>query len=432
MKLPRTFPAGSLSFDLVFVLALATVGLGLTLGNGLTQARPATAMPIDVAGSDADATAEAISAGWGHTCALTSAGGVKCWGGNEFGQLGDGTTTERNTPVDVVGLDSGVLTVASGGLHTCALTAGGGVKCWGLNAFGEVGAATTDLCGWAPSPCSTIPLDVVGLEAGVAAIAAGSSHTCAVTARGGAKCWGFSQDGQLGTAASDSCVGWGDPSPCSKTPTDVRGLRNHVKTIDAGDDHTCALTARGGVKCWGSNFAGQLGDGTISGHTTPRYVVGLHRGATSIATGNHYTCAVTTGGGVKCWGIGEEGQLGVWPPNDINPLPVNVVDLGTQAVAVTAGGWHACALTVGRDVKCWGLNTVGQLGDGTTDGRFLPVDVAGLGGGVAAIEAGELHTCALTTEGGVKCWGSNGSGQLGDGGASPQRTTPVDVVGFGP
>ena len=129
MKPPPTSPAGSLGFDLVFVLALATVGLGLTLGNGLTQARPATAMPIDVAGSDADATAEAISAGWGHTCALTSAGGVKCWGGNEFGQLGDGTTTERNTPVDVVGLDSGVLAVASGGLHTCALTAGGGVKC---------------------------------------------------------------------------------------------------------------------------------------------------------------------------------------------------------------------------------------------------------------------------------------------------------------
>jgi len=416
----------------VLVLALASVALGLTFGNGLTAARPAAAVRIDVAGSDVGATAMAIAAGGGHTCALTSAGGVKCWGQNLFGQLGDGTTIDRTTPVDVAGLQSGVIAVAAGGLHTCALTAGGGVKCWGLNAFGEVGAATTELCGWAPSPCSTIPLDVIGFEAGVAAIAAGSSHTCAVTARGAAKCWGFGPDGQLGTPASDSCVGWGAPLPCSKTPADVRGLRNGVKTIDAGVDHSCALTARGGVKCWGGNFAGQLGDGTISGHTTPRYVVGLHRGVTSITTGNNYTCAVTTGGGVTCWGIGEEGQLGVWPANDLNPIPLDVAELGAEAGAVTAGGWHTCALTVEAGVKCWGLNTLGQIGDGTTDQRFIPVDVLGLGSGVAAIEAGELHTCALTTAGRVKCWGSNQFGQLGDGTTATHSTTPVDVVGFGP
>src|SRR3972149_7040906 len=147
-------------------------------------------MAFEVAGSDGGVTAVAVAAGGGHTCALTSAGGVKCWGQNLFGQLGDGTTIDRTTPVDVVGLQSGAIAVAAGGLHTCAVTAGGGVKCWGLNAFGEVGAATTDLCGWAPSPCSTIPLDVVGLEAGVAAIAAGSRHTCAGNARGGGTEWG--------------------------------------------------------------------------------------------------------------------------------------------------------------------------------------------------------------------------------------------------
>jgi len=431
LKLPPTFPAGSDSFARVFVLALAGVALGLTAGNGLPQFRPATAMAFEVAGSDGGVTAVAVAAGGGHTCAVTSAGGVKCWGQNLFGQVGDGTTIDRTTPVDVAGLQSGAIAVAAGGLHTCAVTAGGGVKCWGLNAFGQVGAATADLCGWAPSPCSTRPLDVVGLEAGVVAIAAGSNHTCAVTARGAAKCWGFGQDGQLGTATNESCVGWGEPLPCSKTPADVRGLRNRVRTIEAGVGHTCALINKGGVKCWGSNWAGQLGDGTISGHTTPRNVVGLHRGATSIAAGNWHTCAVIAEGGVKCWGVGEEGQLGVWPPNDINPVPVDVAELGTEAGAVTAGGWHTCALTVEGGVKCWGLNTAGQIGDGTTDQRFLPVDVLGLGSGAAAIEAGELHTCALTTEGGVKCWGSNQFGQLGDG-RTDSSTTPVDVVGLGP
>jgi len=416
----------------VLLLALASVALALTLENGLTAARPAAAVQIDVADGDVGATAVAIAAGGGHTCALTSAGGVKCWGQNSFGQLGDGTTVDRTAPVDVAGLQSGVIAVAAGGLHTCALTVAGGVKCWGLNAFGAVGAVTADSCGWASSPCSTTPRDVVGLEAGIVAIAAGSNHTCAVTARGAAKCWGFGQDGQLGTAATDSCVGWGEPLPCSKTPVSVRGLRNRVKAIDAGVSHSCALIAKGGVKCWGSNWAGQLGDGTIRGHTQPRNVVGLHRGATWIAAGNWHACAVITEGGVRCWGVGEEGQLGVWPPNDINPAPLDVAELGAEAGAVTAGGWHTCALTVEARVRCWGLNTLGQIGDGTSDQRFLPVDVLGLGSGVAAIEAGELHTCAQTTAGRVKCWGSNQFGQLGDGTTTTNSTTPVDVVGFGP
>jgi alpha-tubulin suppressor-like RCC1 family protein len=300
----------------------------------------------------------AIAAGGSHTCALTASGGVKCWGRNDYGQLGDGTATNRNTPVDVVGLSSGVDAIAVGVDHTCALTVGGGVKCWGRNDNGQLGDGTaTD---------RTTPVEVGGLTSGVAAIAAGDSHTCALTVGGGVKCWGYNGSGQLGDGTTTDRM----------TPVDVSGLTSGVDAIAVGVDHTCALTAGGGVKCWGDNRYGQLGDGTATDRTTPVEVSGLTSGV----------------------------------------------------AAIVAGYYHTCALMVGGGVKCWGHNGYGQLGDGTTTDRTTPVDASGLTSGVAAIAAGRYHTCALTVGGGVKCWGYNRYGQLGNGefGYSP---TPVNVVG---
>jgi len=350
----------------------------------------------------------AIVAGGWHTCALTVGGGVKCWGNNGDGQLGDGTTTTHLTPVNVSGLASGVRGIRAGVGHTCARTAGGGVKCWGRNDYGQLGEGTTT--------SRLTPVDVSGLASGVSGFTAGGYHTCARTSGGGVKCWGRNDYGQLGDGTTTNRT----------TPVDVSGLASGISAIAAGYWHTCALTAGGGVKCWGGNWWGQLGDGTTNNRRTPVDVSGLANGVSAIAAGHWHTCALTAGGGVKCWGLNGDGQLGDGTTNN-RRTPVDVSGLANGVSAIAAGGGHTCALTSEGGVKCWGRNDYGQLGDGTTVRRLTPVSVSGLASGVSAITAGEDHTCALTAVGGVKCWGWNIFGQLGDG-TTTDRHMPVDVV----
>jgi alpha-tubulin suppressor-like RCC1 family protein len=381
------------------------------LGVGIEANKPT---PVDVVGLASGMAA--MDTGGYHTCALSTTSRVKCWGNNENGQLGNSTQESKNTPTDVGGLGSNVAAIATGGGHTCALTTGGGVKCWGNNSAGQLGNGIFGGSNWYSG--NSTPVDVVGLVGGVAAIAAGSYHTCALTTAGGAKCWGSSYHGRLG----DGTAGW-----ISSTPVDVVGLGSGVAAITAGDTHTCALTTAGGVKCWGNNDRGQLGDGTALSRLTPVDVIGLESGVVAIDTGHQHTCALTTAGGVKCWGDG--GQLGDGTTAD-KSIPVDVVGLGSGVVAISTGGFHTCALTTAGGVKCWGGNGYGQLGDGTLGNKSTPVDVVGLGSGVIAIAASGFefayHTCALTTAGGVKCWGSNDYGQLGD--DTAWRSAPVDVL----
>jgi len=342
----------------------------------------------------------AIAAGGSHTCALTTSGSVKCWGSNYSGQLGNGNITNRVTPADVSGLASGVSAIATGGDHSCALTKGGSVKCWGAHS----GNGRDDI--------------LSGLSSGVSALAAGNGHTCALSGSGGVKCWGYNYYGQLGNGDNTDKL----------TPVDVVGLTSGVAALAAGSNHTCALTVSGGVKCWGQYYPVGLvyiGPGTP---TTPVDVPGLAGGVAAIAAGYLHTCALTTSGGVKCWGLNRYGELGNGSTTD--PItPVDVSGLASGVVALAAGGTHSCALTAAHGVKCWGRNDSGQLGDGSTTDRTTPVDVSGLASGVIALSAGYSHTCALTTGGAVKCWGQNDFGQLGDG-STTKRSTPVDVIGL--
>jgi alpha-tubulin suppressor-like RCC1 family protein len=363
---------------------------------------------VDVSGLSSGVAA--IAAGSYHTCALTAGGGVKCWGDNTYGQLGNGKFGYHLAPVDVSGLGSGVAAIGAGADHTCALTVSGGVKCWGDNAYGQLGDGTTTQ--------RTTPVEVSGLTSGVATIATSWEHTCALTAGGGVKCWGANWDGQLGDGTTTD----------RHTPVDVSGLSSGVAAIAAGYEHTCALTTGGGVKCWGNNWYGQLGDGTTTGRTTPVEVSGLSSGGAAIATGGFHTCALTASGGVKCWGWNLYGQLGDGTTTD-RTTPVEASGLSSGGAAIATGGFHTCALTASGGVKCWGANWYGQLGDGTITQRTMPVDVSGLSSGVVAIAAGYYHTCALTAGGGVKCWGRNSYGQLGDE-TMTSRNTPVDVSGL--
>ena len=378
------------------------------LGDGTYTDRP---NPVDVAGLSGGVAY--IAAGQLHTCALTTSGGVKCWGYNGHGQLGDGTKMNRTTAVDVGGLTSGVASIAAGSTHTCALTTAGGVKCWGYNGTGWLGDGTTDE--------RLTPVDVQGLTSGVLRLAVGVSHSCVVTTAGGVKCWGANNFSQVGDATSTDRL----------TPTAVWGLTSGVAEISAGAFHTCALSSSGGATCWGHNGYGQVGDGTVTySRLVPTSVPGLTSGVAGISTGEDHTCAVTIEGGVKCWGYNGYGQLGDGTMVD-KPAPTDVVGLGTGVAGVSARGYHSCALTATGEVKCWGANGHGEVGNGlTSPSQTTAVSVAGLSGVAAGVAAGETHGCAVSEGGGARCWGRNDYGQLGDGTATT-RLVPTAVTGLG-
>jgi alpha-tubulin suppressor-like RCC1 family protein len=244
-------------------------------------------------------------------------------------------------------------------------------------------------------------------------------HTCAVLARtGGLQCWGYNNAGQLG---DETAAGF------RLSPVFVKRLMSGVTAAAAGGGHTCALTSAGGLKCWGDNSVGQLGDGTITDRRTPVDVRGLTRGVVRVNAGVNHTCAGISTGRVKCWGSNLFGQLGDGTAVD-RLTPVFVKFLGGVRVVV-AGLSHTCALVSPGGVRCWGRNNFGQLGDGTTADRSSAAFVVGLTSGVRSIAAGKDHTCAVMNSGTAKCWGYNKYGQLGDG-TTTNRPTPVDVLGL--
>jgi alpha-tubulin suppressor-like RCC1 family protein len=384
-------------------------------------------------------TTPQIATGDIHTCALLSDGTVRCWGSGGNGRLGDGMTADSSNPVAV--LESGgtplggVIQIATGDAHTCALLSAGTVRCWGSGGNGRLGdGATTDRS-----------LPVVVLESdgtplgGVIQIATGSAHTCALLSAGTVRCWGSGGFGRLGDGATT------DRSlPVVVLESGGTPLGGVIQ-IATGGFHTCALLedVDKTVRCWGFGGRGRLGDGTTTTRLNPVEVLESDGtplgGVTQIATGGFHTCALLAGKTVRCWGFGGLGQLGDGTRTDgLNPVAVlesGSTPLG-QVTRIATGSAHTCALLSDGTVRCWGSGGNGQLGDGTTTDGSNPVVVLESDGtplgGVTQIATGGAHTCALLEDAGrtVRCWGLGDNGQLGDG-STTNRSLPVAVLASG-
>lgn len=328
------------------------------------------------------------SGGADHFCAIKADKTAACWGYNNYGELGDGTNTDRSTPVAVLGINNVVALSASFFGHTCALRADGTVWCWGYGFF------------------SAIPVMVSVTDA--VSVSAGTDHTCALKADGTVACWGDNSLNQLGD-----------------------GSLTHAVAISAGGEHTCALKDDGTVACWGYNSYGQLGDGTTAvSSAAPRTVSGLSD-AVAISSGGGHTCALRAVGTVVCWGWNANGQLGDGSFGSSNNRSTPVVVSGLAGVtSISAGSRHTCALKTDGTAMCWGDNGSGQLGIGSRDAPYLkttPQAVVNLSTAVA-VAAGEGNSCALKADGSIVCWGANVHGGLGDG-STELSFSPIPVSG---
>jgi alpha-tubulin suppressor-like RCC1 family protein len=387
-------------------------------GDGSAKDDGGDASPVEEGSNTTDGAVTAVAAtavvvGARHACALTGAGAVLCWGDNGEGQLGDGTTMQRHAPVLVHGLTNPVKAIAAGDEHTCALDSTGAVLCWGSNASGALGDGSS-------APQRGTPGPVAGLT-GATSIGAGAASTCAAIASGSIVCWGANQFGQLGDGSMMT------RSTPSATVGVLEGALAGPMSLAPGADHTCVIASAGNVECAGDDTNGALGNGGNVGVDT--YVAnGVTNDAVAVASSIGFSCALIDDGTVQCWGFGGDGELGNGVI-DSTDMPAAVSGLA-GATRVAAGFHHACAVTA-AGVSCWGDLGVADLDAGSADAStnpLIPVAVAGVPSGVTAVAAGG-GTCALTTAGAVLCWGDNTYGQLGDGTTTP-RAGPVAVVGF--
>lgn len=486
------------------------------LGDGTTTNRLS---PVQIFAPGSGVTKVAI--GFYHTCAIVN-GEVWCWGLNSSGSVGDGTTTSRFSPVKITALGSGVSDIAVGDRHTCAIK-NGGLSCWGLNNTGQIGDNSL--------VNRSSPVSVFAASSGVTEVSLGSGHSCAIV-NDDVKCWGSNNYGQLNnllvgasqltpttifgaslkpkhiaSGSSYVCVSlkntkiicWGGVSSGAgevggsltwTTPEQVQGMTANVSQLAKidflFDDSTFfnCVVQDGGVKCWGVNgTSGALGNGStatsnipvvaipassgavdvsiISGTTnasacavvnggvrcwgagyatTPMVVIADSSGATEVQLTQYdsfakdYGCAVVNGG-VHCWGANSFGQLGNGTTTESPTTPVTAIASGSGATDVELRQGSSCAIVSGG-LRCWGLNNAGQLGDGSTTTRTSPVTIFANGSNVTDIaivgdwhSAGNATTCAVVN-GGLQCWGYNANGLVGDG-TTTQRNSPVQIFSAG-
>jgi alpha-tubulin suppressor-like RCC1 family protein len=396
----------------------ASPGSSADSGSGVAEG--SSDIPDSRAGPEAsDASTQAVivavSVGQHSGCVLTAGGAVKCWGTNGLaGALGNDSEDGSTVPAQVTGLTSGVTAVSAGNDTACAITAGGGLVCWGALA------------------ASPVPLSVPGLTSRIIGVSVGQSNAaCAVTAGGTVWCWDSNNnginEGVLGNGSFDSGT--------SMVPVQVTGLTG-ATAISVGWSTACAITQDGGIECWGGGDYGQLGTdaatatcGDTPCSATPLAVTGLTGRVAAVSVGQDTACAVITDGAVECWGLIGFGVVAPGDPGGSSASAVPVADLSSVA-AVSVGGEKACALTTGGSVLCWGAQ---YLGGGSQASSLVPVQATGLTSGVVSFSVGAEDACVVGDTGVVECWGESEYDDLLDGqsaGPSGDELVPTPQPGF--
>jgi uncharacterized protein (TIGR02145 family) len=367
-----------------------------------------------VVGSFMDSPVYSITGGGYHTCAVLSTGETKCWGHNQYGQLGNNSVINSSIPVSVSNITNAV-EVSAGDYHTCILLADGTAKCFGSGGHGRLGNGGT--------ANSSVPVLVSNITSAVQ-IVSGGGHSCVLNNASGVRsvqCWGYNEYGQLGNNSVTN----------SSVPVSV-SLPSSVVSIGAGYGHTCALLSDGTIQCWGYGGYGQLGNGGTANSSVPTPVSNITN-AVGVFVGGYSTCAILSDHTMKCWGFGYYGEMGNGVSGTYNyNTPVSVSSI-TNAVYAAVGDHHSCAVLSDGTAKCWGRNVSGRLGNGTTTNSAVPVSVSHLVDATLIAVGGAVntngHSCAISSEGVIKCWGDSAYGQLGDS-TLTSKSIPVRVTGI--
>ena len=392
-------------------------------------------------------TAVAIASGDGHTCVILDNGDVSCWGWGFYGQLGNGGTSNKNSPTPTSSLGTGrtAIALSSGDFHTCAILDNGDVSCWGRGFYGQLGNGGTS------NKNSPTPTSSLGAGRTAVALSSGNEYTCAILDNGEVSCWGEGYYGQLGNGVT---------TETTPTLTSSLGTGRTAVAIASGGAHTCVILDSGEVSCWGLGTFGQLGNGATSNKTTPTLTSSLGTGRTAVAisSGGAHTCVILDNGDVSCWGFGTNGRLGNGGTSDkTTPTLTSSLGTGRTAVAVSSGGAHTCVILDNGEVSCWGYGNAGQLGDGGTSDNTTPTLTSSLGTGRTtalserdfngngvlnileqkildvtgkSIAGGASLQCVILDNGKVSCWGWGVYGQVGNGGTS-SKSSPTLTSSLG-
>lgn len=317
-----------------------------------------------------------------HTCAIKEDGGLYCWGRRS--RIGCEKIKVSNYSPVRIGIDKDWISVSASPSHTCALKNDNSLYCWGNTSFGINGQIPTRIgdSDWKKVSC-------------------GNRHLCAIKLNGQLYCWGENNVGQLGDGTNNS----------SNIPVRVGTAADWVD-VDAGASSNCAVKEDGRAFCWGNNGDGQLGNGTNKTSNIPVRVNGDSNSVwIMISAGDFHTCAINTESKIYCWGWNYFGELGNGQ-SGTSKVPVEIYGENSDWISVTAGGSFTCALKRTGELYCWGINECGTIGDGTTQEKYIPIEVKS---NVVTVDTSDLNTCAVNTGGSLYCWGANGWGQIGIG-----------------